>query len=1106
MFGCTIIDLRAREMSKMSNDDNYNNFSLFGLFLVELADQIRKLNTAYENLAKGTDLVQQLSTIYISAHTIRGSANLIKLPELAKLFASLEDKFQYLTEHQQTPTPANLRSLHNCILILEDLSHCEEQKLTDWLAIRMEDIETIIASIKSGKSDSTIDISLPDQEENTLDNAATQGSSELCNVQPTIDDSMLPLYVIESNEQINILKESLSNLGKEPSDSRHLQELTLAAHDLVTASAMVNLCPATELSEVLEECCKKAFDHSFILSTEQLDQLYDCIDFLESMTEIDSTNIQNWYQKNELTLHQSKTILIKLLAKIESTQAEQKQALPTPSTQSTAAATAQASTTITIPQLPARFELVADPSMLELFRVEAETQLQVLSESILDLEQDPSAKDCLEILMRAAHSLKGAAGMVCLDVAVAVAHLMEDCFVAAQENKIVLHGAQTDVMLLGIDTLAQITHAIDADPDPWYQQNKSNIENLLRSLVEIHQGRVASSNPAPAVDANRQNSQAEVPDTKTPSQSTSNTSKQDSSSIRVSASRLNRLMGLSGESLVESRWIRPYADSMLTLKRKQAELVSILDILRDSIEQTNLTSKLHALIKEGQDKATSCRELLTERIGELEEFDRRATNLSNRLNQEVIASRMRPFSDGLHGFKRMIRDVSKNLNKQVNLEIRGVNTQVDREILEKIEAPLSHILRNAVDHGIELPDQRVANGKSPQATISLEANHVSGMLSIMIKDDGRGIDTEKLRKSIVEKQLATEAMVNSMTEEELLEFIFLPNFSTRNQVTELSGRGVGLDVVHTAMQEMRGTVRATTELGKGTCFHLQLPLTLSVVRALLVEIGGEPYAFPLARVERTLKLHQENLEVLEGRQYFTMGNQHIGVVSAHQVLEIEMCEEDQDCLSVIVIGERLNHYGLIVDRFLGERDFVVHVLDPKLGKIKDISAASMMDDGTPVLIVDVDDIIRSVDILIGVGRLSKVSNDSGHQHNKDGKRILVVDDSITVREVERNMLEGKGYTVEIAVDGMDGWNAIRTGQYDLVISDIDMPRMNGFEFVGLIKQDNRLKSTPVMIVSYKDRKEDRAKGMSVGADYYLTKGSFHDETLIEAVVDLIGTA
>ena len=325
-------------------------------------------------------------------------------------------------------------------------------------------------------------------------------------------------------------------------------------------------------------------------------------------------------------------------------------------------------------------------------------------------------------------------------------------------------------------------------------------------------------------------------------------------------------------------------------------------------------------------------------------------------------------------------------------------------------------------------------------------------------------------------------------------------------MTEISGRGVGLDVVQDMVKQVRGTVRVSSQPGKGTRFQLQLPLTLSVVRTLLVEIGGEPYAFPLAHIVRTLKLPKDEIELLEGRQHFDLDGQPVGLVTAHQVLGGGEPELAGDELPVVVVGDQQQRYGLVVDRFLGERELVVQPLDPRLGKIKDISAGALMEDGSPVLIVDVEDLIRSIDKLVAAGRLSTVQRGAGRRRREARKRVLVVDDSLTVRELERKLLDQHGYDVEVAVDGMDGWNAVRTGHFDLVVTDVDMPRMDGIELVTLIKKDPNLKSLPVMIVSYKDREEDRQRGLEAGADYYLTKGSFHDETLLQAVVDLIGEA
>jgi two-component system sensor histidine kinase and response regulator WspE len=342
-----------------------------------------------------------------------------------------------------------------------------------------------------------------------------------------------------------------------------------------------------------------------------------------------------------------------------------------------------------------------------------------------------------------------------------------------------------------------------------------------------------------------------------------------------------------------------------------------------------------------------------------------------------------------------------------------------------------------------------------------------------------------------------------MSEAELFEFLFLPGFTLKESVSEISGRGVGLDVVQTMVKEVGGSVRVSSHTGQGTRFQLELPLTLSVIRTLLVEIGGEPYALPLARVDTVLKLPKAKIQSLEGRQHFTLGEQQIGLIAASQVLELESQPSGED-ISIVVLGDRTARYGLVVDRFLGEQELVVRPLDARLGIVQNVSAAALMPDGSPLLIIDVDDLIQNIDNIISGQRLTQVGGNGPGEAKRVRKRVLVVEDSLTVRELERKLLDNRGYAVDVAVDGMDGWNAVRTGHYDLVVTDVDMPRLDGIELVTLIRKDNRLKSLPVMIVSYKDRQEDRQRGLEAGADHYLTKGSFHDETLVTAVADLIG--
>lgn len=743
--------------------------------------------------------------------------------------------------------------------------------------------------------------------------------------------------------------------------------------------------------------------------------------------------------------------------------------------------------------------------MQELFRVEAENQLALLTSGLLTLERSPAAREPLEALMRAAHSFKGAARIINLTPAVQVAHALEDCFVAAQQNRLSLTRSHIDSLLRGVDWLTELAQLTGTTRAPWEEKRSPKLQIWLGKIRRLLPAEGASTTAA-ASEANP----AGPSDTSLLKSTTLPAPTEPSDTperyLRLTAENLNRLLALAGESLVESRWLRPFAENLQRLKRMQADMEATLDTLHQHCETAHVSETVRAKFQHLTSQAAETRSFLNERIQELDLYDRRAASLSNRLYLEVLRTRMRPFGDGAQRLPRMVRDLARSLGKQVRLEIHGEQTQVDRDILDRLETPLAHLLRNAVDHGCEPPDQRAQLGKSREGVIRLEARHSAGLLQISISDDGPGLDANRVREVILKRNLTTPALAEKMTEPELLQFLFLPGFTLKDTVTEISGRGVGLDVVHNMLKSVRGSVRVSTAPGRGMRFQLQLPITLSVLRTLLVEIGGEPYALPLAQIANTLKLSRDRIETLEGRWHFQLADEHIGLLPAHQILEYPAPAPPPAELPVVVIGARNHRYGLMVDRFLGERELVVQPLDSRLGKIKDISAAALMEDGTPVLILDIDDLLRSIEKLVSTGTLVSSPHTALALEPAHRKRVLVVDDSLTVRELERKLLEAAGYAADVAVDGMDGWNAVRSGNYHLIITDVDMPRMDGIELATLIKKDLHLAALPVMIVSYKDRDEDRMRGLNAGADYYLTKGSFHDETLIQAVIDLIGTA
>ncbi|MFM0020285.1 hybrid sensor histidine kinase/response regulator [Paraburkholderia azotifigens] len=761
-----------------------------------------------------------------------------------------------------------------------------------------------------------------------------------------------------------------------------------------------------------------------------------------------------------------------------------------------------------------------DLSLLELFREEAAVQTRVLSDGLLALEHRPADAAALEACMRAAHSLKGAARIIGLQDGVDIAHVMEECFVGAQRAELQLTPAHIDVLLRGVDLLIRVGDAktdapvTRADIDGFVRRLASpasaaretaagdgthadqDVDVYAQLQAQLQAEALAQRQEAPPTDP------AAPPDA--PAQPASHGSaRHPDRMLRVRAANLDRVLSLSGEVLVESRWLKPFATSMLRIKRTQRDTSRALDALYDTLADHLDDAALSALA----DVRTALNDMqhtLGARLDELDHYDRSSSNLAQLLYDEALQCRMRPFGDATHAYPRVVRDLARSLGKRVKFEIVGTSTQVDRDILDMLDAPLGHLLRNALDHGIETPDARLARGKPAEAHVTLEARHSAGKLLISVSDDGAGIDLDNVRASVIRRKLADEDTAARLSEPELLDFLLLPGFSMREQVTDVSGRGVGLDAVHEMVKAVRGTVRIFNDPGHGSRFVMQLPLTLSVVRSLLVDVGGEAYAFPLAHVRRTLELARADIDMLEGQQHFAFDGKPVGLVTAHQLLGAQ-AGVTRESVSVVVIGDERVTYGIAVDRFLGERMLVVQPLDPRLGKIRDIAAGALMENGDAVLIVDVDDLLRSVDKLVRGGQLDRI----GRAHDvaaRQRKHVLVVEDSLTVRELERKLLEKRGYAVTVAVDGMDGWNALRGGTFDLVVTDIDMPRMDGIELVTLIKRDPLFKPVPVMIVSYKDRDEDRRRGLEAGADYYLAKGSFHDEALLDAVRDLIGEA
>ncbi|MFN2127121.1 MAG: chemotaxis protein CheA, partial [Anaerolineales bacterium] len=524
---------------------------------------------------------------------------------------------------------------------------------------------------------------------------------------------------------------------------------------------------------------------------------------------------------------------------------------------------------------------MSDFSMFDLFRMEIEGQTALLSKDLLELEHNTGSDQLLESVMRASHSIKGAARMVSVEPVVEISHVMEDCFVSAQKKNIVLTNDDIDYLLRAVDTIIEISKIDETKISEWSSNHENDVAKVIASLTAILQ--------------QNKNTQLSEGNYKRPHESPDTTiyDKNEDRFLRISAERMSKILGMSSELLVESREVKNFSSSLLQIKRRQDDLAKILESLRGLLPTEDIydAQEIH---KNALIRLDECRTKISRQLVLLDEFDRKNSNLSNKLYGEVAGSRMRPFGDGVSGFGRMVRDLARSLGKEITLKINGLDCLVDRDVLEKLKAPLNHLLRNAIDHGVELIEERAALGKPKLATITLSASHAGGMLIISVSDDGQGINLVSLRKKLLSKNLVTENVLSDLSHEELMEFLFLPDFSTKDNVSEISGRGVGLDVVRDMVKELGGVVSVTSNPGFGAEFLLRLPLSLSVISALLVEISNEPYAFPLNKVDRILRISTDDITEMEGQQLIDIAGTNIGLVSAAKILGFEQPNTQSD--------------------------------------------------------------------------------------------------------------------------------------------------------------------------------------------------------------------
>jgi two-component system, chemotaxis family, sensor kinase CheA len=443
--------------------------------------------------------------------------------------------------------------------------------------------------------------------------------------------------------------------------------------------------------------------------------------------------------------------------------------------------------------------------------------------------------------------------------------------------------------------------------------------------------------------------------------------------------------------------------------------------------------------------------------------------------------------------------MARHFHKQIDLRIQGGETTLDKKIIEKLGNPLIHILRNCIDHGIETPQERLKQGKPATGRISIQARQHSGHVEILVIDDGRGIQIEKLRQRLITKGLFSEEQMLNMADAEVINTVFLPSTSTSDIITDISGRGFGMDIVKTEIERLKGSVTLTSQPGEGTQCLFSLPVTLTTVRCLMIAVCGHQFAVPIDSIEETLHISpQECIRVVD-HDAVRLRNQMVYVVPLAELLQLpHISEQEPDKLFILIAHSTGKRVGLIVDDILDEQDIVVKQLPAHMRSLKTLAGATISGENTVVLILHIPEIVTLVSQ--ATGRRDAAGTAAG---SAKPARILLVEDSVSTAEIEKLILESQGYCVDVAPDGLAALRELENAFYDAIVTDIEMPGMDGFSLTERIRQMSVYEQVPIIIVTSLERDSDKQRGIQVGADAYITKGDFEQSRLVETIKSLL---
>ncbi|WP_096700784.1 response regulator [Magnetospirillum sp. 15-1] len=756
--------------------------------------------------------------------------------------------------------------------------------------------------------------------------------------------------------------------------------------------------------------------------------------------------------------------------------------------------------------------------LLQAFQIEYREHVDAIRSLLDDLghKAEGSGLAQLDEIFRRAHSLKGASRAVDLPAIEEISHRMETLFAKVRSGQSRLDhdmavglGQVLDVIEdwvaanLANEALPD-TAATIAALDAMIEGHAVSMEAPAPRPIPVPERVVVAPAPVPPPPAAEGSEADEADEDEPPAERSAAPAVRPEETVRVRALHLDRLLRSSNELLTETMNQRQVTQSLLGLDRTLADFDRSWRRARKAAAAAlrDLGDYDRAIALERQHEALE--QALTGISRELRGVRRRQQRtgwalrqLGNDLQQEVRQVRMVPADSIFGGFRKMVRDLARAAGKQVMVQVSGLDVEADRMVLQGLKDPVMHLLRNALSHGVEPPDERKAGGKSAAAHVGLSFDVSEGRLVVQIEDDGRGVNFEAIRRKAVERGLFSEAESFQVDRQSLVDVIFDPGFSTARMVDDLSGRGMGLSVVREAMAMMNGTVEVRDRQPVGTCFRLSLPLTVSTQRLFLVECQGHIYGLPTEGVDRLYRVRAEDVGTVEGKSVVFLGDRQIPLLSLAHLLAFgeSSVKVTRNVVPLVVLKNGERRVAVAIDAFLSIREGLVKDIGVPGARGTMVAGGVLLEDGDIALVLNPFEIVETFRKSGSIRGLTTVEK----QAEKRVPVILVVDDSLTTRTLEKSILEAHGYQVRLAHDGLEGLGRLRAEQIDLIISDIQMPRLDGFGLLQAVKSDPALKAIPLILVSSLEAREDKARGLELGADAYVVKRKFDQQELLETI-------